>query len=105
MDKPVVSLKASKTLLNAGEEITITANATNFPESYQWTIPENAEKVSQEDNTLTLKFNKEGIYNITVAVSNSEGTTEKTVQNLIEVSDAKAGALRFSSSGRSRKPD
>ena len=44
LDKPVVSLKASKTLLNAGEEITITANATNFPESYQWTIPENAEK-------------------------------------------------------------
>lgn len=100
LDKPVVSLKASKTLLNAGEEITIIANATNFPESYQWTIPENAEKVSQEDNTLTLKFNKEGVYNITVAVSNSEGTTEKTVQNLIEVSDAKAGALSIISVGK-----
>lgn len=100
IEKPTVSLKASKTLLRAGEETTIRANATNFPESYQWTIPENAEKVSEEGNSLTLKFNKEGLYNITVAVSNSEGTTNQTVNNLIEVSDTKAGALSIVSVGK-----
>lgn len=99
-DKPEVTLKASKTLISAGEEVTIVARATNFPETYQWTTPANTEITSNKGDTVTMKFNAEGIYSITVAVSNSVGTTTETVEHLIEVADAKAGALSIVSVGK-----
>lgn len=90
MGAPVVSLRASKTLVKIGEEVTLTAIANNAPTAYTWTIPENGELVSQTANTAVVKFNQEGLYDIKVNVANEVGSTDCEITAYIEVSDIKS---------------
>lgn len=87
LTKPMVKLKASKTLVKKDEEVTVTATATNFPTAYTWDVPANATLVKQENNTATFKFSKEGFYNVKVSVANTVGATEYQVEELINVSE------------------
>ncbi len=87
MTLPVVSIVASPTLAKTGEQVTLTAEATNKPQSYSWVLPEGATLVSQSDNTATVTFSEEGLYSITVRVTNEVGTTEKVETDLVEVSN------------------
>lgn len=89
MGAPVVQLKAMKTLIKIGEEVTVLVRANNAPETYTWTIPKNAELVSQTDNKAVFKFNKEGRYDIKVNVANTTGSTDCVVTEYIEVSQSK----------------
>lgn len=89
MTAPVVSLKAAKTLVKTGEEVTITANASNEPTTYTWTTPANAQLVNQTGNTATFKFTQEGLYDIKVNVANAVGNTDCEVKSFIEVSQSK----------------
>lgn len=93
VQKPNVSIKASKTLVEPGTSVVFTASADNYPESYKWTVPEGAVKESEEGNQITMNFPNEGVYNITVAVTNQVGETVETVEGLVEVSASKAGEL------------
>ncbi len=86
---PVVSLKASKTLVKVNEEVTVTARATNYPTAYTWTVPANAEIVSQTDNIAVIKFTQEGAYDIKVNVVNQTGNVDCEVKQYIEVSNNK----------------
>lgn len=83
---PEVSMVASKTLVKPGEEVTFTATATNYPEEYTWSAPEGAQLVSSNANVATMKFNQEGLFDITVAVKNEVGTTTCTIEEYINVS-------------------
>lgn len=86
---PVVSLSASPTMVKVGETVTVTAVANNFPDTYEWTVPQNAELVSQTDNKAVFRYNAEGKYDIKVKVSNAVGSTEKTESAYVEVSNSK----------------
>lgn len=100
LQEPVVTIKTLKSLGKTGDEIRIVASATNFPETFTWTIPQGAEQVKAEADTLVLKFNNEGIYDISVAVSNQIGTTIKKAEKLIEISNTKTDALEIVSVGK-----
>ena len=89
MTAPEVSITASKTLVTPGTQVTFTAFANNKPKSYEWTAPEGATLVSQDGATAVIRFDAEGLYSITVKVSNEVGTTNKTEANLVEVSSDK----------------
>lgn len=89
MGAPVVQLKAMKTLVRIGEKVTVLARANNEPQTYTWTIPENAELVSQSNNKAVFKFNKEGRYDIKVNVANAIGNTDCAVIKYIEVAQLK----------------
>lgn len=84
-----VSLKASKTLVKIGEELTVTARANNYPISFNWVVPANSELVSQTGNTAIFKFSAEGTYDIKVTVTNQAGAVDCEVTKFIEVSDSK----------------
>ncbi len=85
IQKSVVSLKASKTLVTTNEEVTITATASNFPETFVWKTTEGATLVSSSGNTAIYKFTEEGLYPITVDVTNAVGTTNFTESDFIKV--------------------
>ena len=87
MAKPEVSISASPTLCTTGTQVTCTVKATNYPTSYNWSVPANATLVSgQGTSTAVFTFSAEGKYDITCTVGNEAGATEKTEKKLINVS-------------------
>ncbi|MEG1905355.1 MAG: discoidin domain-containing protein, partial [Bacteroidales bacterium] len=95
IEKPEVSVKAFKTLGKVNDIITLVAKATNFPDSYAWTVPQGAEKVYENQDTVKFKFIQEGVFDIQVAVTNRIGTTNKTAERLVEISNAKTEDLKI----------
>ena len=89
MTAPVITIKASQTLIKAGEQVTFTATGTNNPTAYDWTVPQGATEVSRSGNSITLRFDNEGFYSIGAKVTNAIGTSSKDEQNLIEVNNTK----------------
>ena len=53
---PVVQLKALKTLVKTNEVVAVVARATNYPTTYEWTVPANAEITRQSADTAYFKF-------------------------------------------------
>lgn len=98
---PAVQLKAMKTLVKVGEEVAVVARATNFPEKYTWTVPNNAQLIRQSQDTAFFKFNAAGKYNIKVNVANSVGSTDELIESLVDVSDSKS--LQIVSVGKTIK--
>ncbi|MEG0994312.1 MAG: discoidin domain-containing protein, partial [Bacteroidales bacterium] len=88
---PEVMIMASKTLVNTGTTVTFTAVATQFPTSYEWTVPAGATNVSynQTKTTMTCTLNQLGDTDVTITVANSKGTTVHTETGLVEVSNEK----------------
>lgn len=86
---PVVQLKALKTLVKTNEVVAVVARATNYPTTYEWTVPANAEITRQSADTAYFKFKTPGLYDIAVKVSNASGSTEEKNAGYIEVSDSK----------------
>ncbi|MEG2947652.1 MAG: discoidin domain-containing protein, partial [Bacteroidales bacterium] len=88
---PEVMVMASKTLVKTGTSVTFTALATQFPTSYEWTVPAGATNVSYSaDKTkMTCILNQVGNTDVTVAVANDKGTTVHTEAGLVEVSNTK----------------
>jgi endo-beta-N-acetylglucosaminidase D len=93
IDKPSVTLKASKTLVHVNEEITVEAFGTNYPDSYEWTLPQGGVLVRQENNQAVIKFTQEGIFDVTASVGNSSGATKATLHQFIEVDNSKTITL------------
>ena len=84
---PDVKIKASSTFAVSGTEITFAAVASNYPTSYAWTKPEGAEVVSQSGNTAVFRFPTEGVYNVSVSVTNLSGTTDCNVEGLVTINN------------------
>ena len=99
--KPNVTIIASKTLVKKNEVITLTAYADNYPKTYKWTKPAGATIVSGEGTKeISIRFGNEGLYDITVAVSNEKGETVATEDGLVYVSDKKANDLKNVAKGK-----
>lgn len=89
ISSPEVKIKTTSSFSKAIQEITFTAVATNYPESYTWTMPAGAVKVSEsEDKSQVIyKFPNEGVYDIKVAVANATGTTDFTAEGLVTINN------------------
>lgn len=81
-----------KSYLLAGETVTVTANCTGHPTSYQWTLPEGVELASGNltSKSVTVKPKVEGKIKLTVAATNDVGTTEYTAEAFDVFADASA---------------
>lgn len=88
---PEVMVMASKTLVKPGTEVTFTAIATQFPKTYEWTVPAGATNVSYnaDKTNMTCTLNQAGNTDVTVTVSNDKGTTVHTESAIVEVDNTK----------------
>lgn len=90
MTAPVVKVKASQTLVKAGESVTFTATGTNNPTSYDWKFSGNGvTEVSRAADKITLRFDNEGVFSITAIVGNAIGQTTEEVADIVEVNNTK----------------
>lgn len=84
---PEIKVVASKSLLNVNEEVTFTAEATNFPDSYEWQAPADGTGtlVSQNGNSAVYKFSTIGKHTVTVLATNPVGTTTHIEEGIVNV--------------------
>jgi len=87
---PVVSISANKTIVGKNVNVTFTATATSFPETYSWSFPASSGAVMVSENAsknvVTYKFANDGKVSVTCNVGNGNGTTTKTIDDLVLVS-------------------
>lgn len=88
---PSVKIVGNQSYIEVGETVVFTARATQYPESYNWTLPDGAEKVTgkYDDNQIAYRFTKAGHFDISVDVGNNIGTTSKLLENAVTVVDNK----------------
>ena len=75
----------SETNIMIGESITFTDFSRNNPTSWEWTFEGGSPLASTEQNPV-VKYEKSGIYDVTLRVSNADGSDEIIHTSLIVVS-------------------
>ncbi|MBF0780457.1 MULTISPECIES: discoidin domain-containing protein [unclassified Granulicatella] len=86
MNTPEISIHANKTFVRAGEEIVLTAKASPSTEKISWRIPE-ADIISENDRTITVKFKKAGIFSAFATAENLAGQSTDKKEQYISVYD------------------
>ncbi|MCG8579712.1 MAG: discoidin domain-containing protein [Bacteroidales bacterium] len=86
---PEVKIKTTSSFSKANQEITFTAIATNYPESYVWTMPQGAVKVSEtaDKRQVVYSFPNEGVFDIKVQVTSATATTNFTAEGLVTINN------------------
>ncbi|QZE14770.1 discoidin domain-containing protein [Halosquirtibacter laminarini] len=84
---PEVKIVGDKSYIEVGETVLFTARATQYPETYNWTLPKGAVKaeVKCEKNQIAVTFNTKGNFDISVKVTNSLGSTEQKLETAATV--------------------
>lgn len=88
---PKANFTASRTLIAPGEEVTFTSTCSDNTKEVAWTLTGAAEESATGDS-VTAKYEAEGVYDVTVKATNDEGEAEKAVTGCIVVtSELNAG--------------
>jgi len=83
---PVASFSASTTTVSQGETVTFTSTSTGSPTSYSWTFEGGTPSTSTAQNP-TITYSALGSYDVSLTVTNSEGTDSETKSNYIVVQE------------------
>lgn len=79
---PVADFTASTTNPAIGQTVNFTDLSQNAPTSWEWTFEGGTPGTSADQNPSVV-YNTAGIYDVTLTVTNSEGSDTKTVTNYI----------------------
>ncbi len=81
---PVAGFSASNSTICSGQSVTFQNTPTYNPTSYLWTFEGGTPATSMEANPTVL-FNQSGTYDVTLLVSNANGSNQATLQNFVTV--------------------
>ncbi len=81
---PTASFNANKTAVCAGSTVSFTSTSTGNPTSYSWVFSGGTPATSNSANP-TVTYNAPGTYNVSLTVSNSNGSNSATQTNYITV--------------------
>lgn len=82
---PKAGLKASQTLVGPGSTVQFSGNCSQNTEKISWTLP-GASQESAEGDSVSVTYEKEGVYDVTVTAKNASGEDTKTIEGCIVVS-------------------
>ncbi len=82
---PVADFAINNTSICAGQCVQLTSTSTGQVDSYQW-ITTGGTPSGSTNNTVNVCYNTPGTYNVSLTVSNANGSDTKTVNNAITVS-------------------
>jgi PKD repeat protein len=83
--KPVANFNADRQLVLRGGTVNFNDLSVNFPTSWRW-IFEGGEPPTSNDRNPTVVYNTPGFYDVTLIVSNAQGTDTLIRRDYIEVS-------------------
>lgn len=81
---PKAGLKASQTLIGPGSTVKFSAACSQNTEEITWSLPGSSSE-SAEGDSVSVTYDKEGVYDVTVTAKNSSGEDTKTVEGLVFV--------------------
>ena len=81
---PKAGLKASQTLIGPGSTVKFSAACSQNTEEITWSLPGSSSE-SAEGDSVSVTYDKEGVYDVTVTAKNSSGDDTKTVEGLVFV--------------------
>lgn len=96
---PKANFSASQTLIAPGTEVTFENTSSENTEEVSWTFT-GADKETASDDSVTVTYDKEGVYDVTLKAKNEAGEAEKTVTGCIVVTSKLSGDLTLLSSGK-----
>jgi PKD repeat protein len=82
---PLANFTSDRQLVLRGGTVNFNDLSVNFPTSWRWTF-EGGEPATSTDRNPTVVYNTPGIYDVTLTVSNAQGSTTLVRQDYIEVS-------------------
>jgi len=85
VNPPVADFSVSPTTIFEGQTVTITDLSTGPVVTYQWSFPGGKPSASSEV-APTVQYMSAGVYDITLFVKNTEGTSTKTITGAVTVS-------------------
>lgn len=83
---PKAGLKASQTLVGSGSTVTFTADCSQNTEDISWSLP-GASQESAEGDLVSVTYDEEGVYDVTITAKNASGEDTRTMTGLIRVVD------------------
>lgn len=84
---PKAGFSASQTLIGPGSTVTFKSNCSQNTENFAWELP-GASQESAKGDSVTVTYEKEGIYNVTITAKNDSGEDTKTIEGCIVVSSS-----------------
>lgn len=93
---PGVLVKVGKSCLKVGETTTLNVEASAFPKSFKWILPQGLEITdgSETSQAITVKATSEGNMAVGIEVVNAIGTTVSTVTALDVLGNEEFAALK-----------
>jgi PKD repeat protein len=87
---PIADFVLNEFMICKGEEVDFSDGSWNGdPSSWQWNFPGGTPSTASTPNP-TVTYNTPGVYDATLTVTNSQGTSSKTRQAIVRVSDTNA---------------
>ena len=92
---PNATFEASETNIPVGCDISFLDLSSGVPTSWEWIFEGGAPETSFEKNPEGIVYLTEGIFDVTLTVSNSEGTDTQTLTDYINVSSTTIPEVNF----------
>lgn len=90
---PNAEFKVSKTLVSPNEKIEITNKSSEVTNEIEWNVP-GANIISNDSGNITVEYEKEGIYPVTMIAKNASGEDVETKEELITVTSNASSGLK-----------
>ena len=92
---PAAGFEADETTAPAGCEVNFLDLSSGVPTSWEWTFEGGSPETSNEKNPQGIIWLNEGTYDVTLTVSNAEGTDTKTIPDYITISGSAVPEVYF----------
>lgn len=96
---PKAGFKASQTLVATGEKITLESTSSDNTKEITWSLPDSVEEKAK-GKSVTVSYDKEGVYDVTLKAKNDKGSAEETAEGYIVVISKLPGDLTLLSGGK-----
>lgn len=94
---PVADFEASETNIPAGCAIDFFDRSQGYPHSWQWSFQGGTPSTSDQPNPSNIIFENEGVFEVSLTVSNPDGSDTKTVTGYITVVEGMLPQVDFTS--------
>lgn len=101
---PKAGFAADVTLLAPGEKVTFTSLCSQNTEDVTWSLP-GSDQENAQGESITVAYQEEGVYNVTVKAENASGSSEAAVEGYIVVTEKAADGLSLLSMGAAAEAD
>jgi len=90
---PVANFQATSTSISSNESVNFTDLSSNTPTSWSWTFEGGTPSTSTDQNPVGIVYSADGVYDVTLTVTNANGSDTEVKYDFITVSTSTSTTL------------